>query len=535
MKAIPKILINIVSAVILIALYILCYGSENKIRILLCIGWSVSVTAILTWFPQNVEFKSDKIWKMLTIISIVVCTILAGLLCLRPTVWYDEAYTIGMINRSYGDIIEITSNDVHSPLYYFSLKLMSDFFKEGYTRLHVGKIFSALFFLGHLIIGSRLCRKIYNEKAAFFWTLLAGFMPAMIILSTSVRMYMFGMFFFTITAYCAYNLFQKESLLRWIVFTLFSIITMYVHTFSMIETFILYLILFGSFLWKKRYKSLKAFFISGAIAAIAYVPWLLTLWHQMRRWAGMEAGWGSHMEELTYENSNIFLSEWFSSLEIPNGLAILFTIGLFIYVSYYVRKYVNETKDYKPYAGIAIVGLTAIIGIIVSLGVVPCFIGRYVFPVFGLVWLFIAIGLEQIKDVRKLAVIAVCIVTCGLASFYVEWQLDNDDGLKEYRTFMENNVEEGDVVMVGIYTDAMMTLYGPEANYMIYGSKPNGLPFDNLEVFTEWEQLNGVDTIWVVEIFEGRANLSEYYTSEVVLRFHFSYYDYTVRKLTRID
>lgn len=522
-------------AVALIMLYTICFGMENKINNILAIGWSITVGTIFAWFPKQLSISEEKQNDILKIMSLVVVGACAGmtlLLCIKQGITYDEAYTIGMINRSYADIVEITANDVHSPLYYFVLKFFCG--SLGDYQIYATKLFSVIFFIGHLVLGGLFCRKIYNRKAEFYWLVLNGFMPAMVIQAASIRMYSMGLFFFTLAAFFAYRVYKEESVQKWIEFTLVSIVAMYIHTFTMIEIFVLYLLMLVLFISKKRYKSLKPFFVSGVIAGAAYVPWLGVLWHQMRRWAGVEEGWSNTIEELTYYNSDKFFAEWFSSLENPQSLAVLFGAGLLIYVSYYVRKYVDETKDIVPYIGLIIGGVVVASAIIVTISIVPCFLGRYIFPVFGLIWLYVAVGITEVKEYWKKGVIVASVLLCGVCAFREEWRLEKDEGIKEYVAFMEENFDEDDVIMADIFTDAMMTIYSPEGRYMIYGNKPECLPFDNLEVFQEWEQLDGVETVWYIERREGMVHqLDEKYSSEIVLRFSFSHYDFILQKATR--
>lgn len=476
--------------------------------------------------------KNDKILRFINIGLIVFNTLIMLFLCRNISLHYDEAYTIGMINRNYMDIVEVTSNDVHSPLYYFILKAFCDLF--GIAKIQMSKVFSVLCFEAFLILGSWFCRKNYNPKVEMYWLILAGFMPPMIIQATNVRMYALGVLMFTLTGMMAYEVFKTNRIKYWILFTISSVITMYLHTFCMIEVFLLYIILFIAILRQKKMKSVLPYVISGATAALSFVPWLVILWHQMRRWAGVEAGWGNTLEELTFYNVDRFFAEWFSNLERPQSMAVLFGVGLLIYISYYTRTYVKETKDRIPNMGLLIAGIVTAIGVIVSVYIVPCFLGRYVFPVFGLVWLFVAIGLDRMEENWKKIIIVLAVFLCGFFAYKAEYELEVDTELKQYIEFVEENVEEGDVVMFNNYHNSMVSIYAPGKEYMIYGHKPVCMPFEEVGVFKEWEQLDGVDTVWYITFTPGMAGmLGEYYTWESVMDFDFSYYTVYVEKATR--
>ena len=54
-----------------------------------------------------------------------------------------------------------------------------------------------------------------------------------------------------------------------------------------------------------------------------------------------------------------------------------------------------------------------------------------------------------------------------------------------------------------------MSVFYPENDYMIYGGMPPCLPFPNLEAFTVWDQLEGVDTVWYLCFSDGEGNKLE--------------------------
>ena len=75
---------------------------------------------------------------------------------------YDEAYTVGMIENSFSEILAITSRDVHSPVYYWILKLFC-LLPFG-NKLILSKLFSVIFMISFLILGKNICIKYYTEN-----------------------------------------------------------------------------------------------------------------------------------------------------------------------------------------------------------------------------------------------------------------------------------------------------------------------------------------------------------------------------------
>lgn len=74
-------------------------------------------------------------------LSYIIFTILSLFsisLIFNNNVWFDEAYTLSLIQHNYSEVIEILKSDMHPPLYFISLKFFCEIF--GYSIL-VTKIF----------------------------------------------------------------------------------------------------------------------------------------------------------------------------------------------------------------------------------------------------------------------------------------------------------------------------------------------------------------------------------------------------------
>uniref|UniRef100_UPI004055E99D glycosyltransferase family 39 protein n=1 Tax=Acetatifactor sp. TaxID=1872090 RepID=UPI004055E99D len=482
---------------------------------------------------QLCEGKKENIWKYACIGIFILENLLYLYLAIQRTFHYDEAYSVGMIFNSFDEIIEITGRDVHSPFYYFALKLFCMI--PGINDLVGAKLFSWLFMMLFLLFGGHVVSKRYGEKVTFFWILLSGFIPSMVIQSTTVRMYTMGLFFVTVASYLAYSLYEQETRKKWILYTIFSIMTVYIHTFCMLAMVAVYIAFMIAVLYKKNYRKLRNILLSGVIVSISFLPWLYSLWQQFSRWAGWETGWKNSFEEVTLNSFVIYLSEWFSSMENPQTLAVIFGVFLFIYVSYYVRTYVKETQDYFPYMGMILVGIVVTAGVLVSVYIVPCFLGRYVLPLFGGVWLFAAIGIAKSGKLATQIILSAVILLIGFIAYGDELKLEEDEGLNTYIECVEKemNLSE-DVIMADRYFTALFSIYYPEAEYMVYGYAPEGLPFPNTEVFTDWSQLETVDTVWLISFANNPgADLGDGFVSEKSFMFDYSYYNIRVDKLVR--
>jgi len=493
------------------------------------------MTIIMKTFCKKVEalFQKDCFWKWSCIIVFGIVNVMYLYLALCKTFHYDEAYSIGIAANSFGEIIDITSRDVHSPFYYFVLKLFC--MLPGLNELVGAKILSWLFMFLYMAFSAYVVYRRYGWKVAFFWTLVSGFVPSMIIQSTTVRMYTMGLFFVTVASYLAYSIYQRETMKKWILFTICSALSVYIHTFCLLEMVAVCGVLLLAVLIKKKYKMLGKVLGSGIIVSICFLPWLFTLWQQFTRWAGWENGWEGTFLPVSLESSTIYLSEWFSSMEYPQPLTVLFWVVLLLFASFHVRDYVRRSKDYLPCMGMILVGIILVVATVVSNYVAPCFLGRYALPLFAGVWLFAAIGIAKCQNYIKQIVISVLVIFFGIMAYRTEVQIEDASGLNTYIECVENNMDlSEDVIMADRYFNMMFSIYYPEARYMVYGYSPEGLPFRNTETFTSWEQLEGVDTVWLISFADNQgADLSEKFEAIQSFTFDYSYYQIKVEKLTR--
>lgn len=463
---------------------------------------------------------------------LVAANLLYFFLACSQVFCYDESYTIGMISREFSEIIDITANDVHSPLYYMVLRVFYLF--PGMESLASTRIFSWIFMSLYLLAGSFICRRVYNRKVEFYWLLLSAFMPAMIMQSTNVRMYAMGLFFVTTASYLAYSLYKYESRQKWILFTVFSLIAVYIHTFCMIEMVVVYGLFVVAVLREKNYLKLRKILCSGVAVSVGFLPWLIVLYHQFRRWSGAEEGWGSHIESVSWETIKEYMAEWFSSLENPNSYVIGFSLLLIGIAAVYCIGYVRKSKNMFPLMGVLVAGVTFTVAMLVSVCIVPCFMGRYLFPVFGGIWLFVAVGMSRIKQIWVKIPLVVGILLCSLVTVQSEMQLRDEDGLKAYLEYMNEDLEEDDVIMCDTFFASMMNIFYPQIEYMVYGWMPEGLPFDNTTVFTDYEQLEGVDTVWYISLEMRYGNLDQEYTAVERIEIPYSYYNIILEKYERM-
>lgn len=467
------------------------------------------------------------IWKFMPLVALLVW----GSLCITNNLWYDEAYSASMVSLPWMRLIYITAVDDHSPFYYVLLKLFYHLCGGG-THFWSLKLMSLLFMMGYIMLGKYYVKKLFDEKISMWFMIFSVLMPIMTVQAGNVRMYAVALFFLTLTGLTAYDIYLEETRKKWIVFCLASICTVYCHTFALIQTFLFYVLFFCVLIYKKRTDSIKRLGGGGITVAIVFSPWLLVTVRQLI--LRMRYDTGSVHNRPKMEDFMDYCAEWLSAVETPIPLVVFLGMGLAIVLGYCAVDWMRGKGNYAPAIGMGALGLTILAGVLISVYINNCFMGRYVFPGFGFLMLFYAVGMSNINSAKMKGALLVVACFCFLLQYRSELQLEYDDGLEVYEAFWEKEVGEEDVI-IGPYTHTIfLNVYHPNQQYYLYGGKLYSLPFDNTDALYSPEPLKEVDgNIWWI-CFEGDIPdpLIEEYDYTEAVSFHYMYYDFVIYRLT---
>lgn len=83
----------------------------------------------------------QKIWLWLAMVMTAVFALLSFVIGLNQSIWFDEAYSVNLAQRSVGEIISLTAVDVHPPLYYLFLKVWGEIFGFSEVALRCSSVF----------------------------------------------------------------------------------------------------------------------------------------------------------------------------------------------------------------------------------------------------------------------------------------------------------------------------------------------------------------------------------------------------------
>lgn len=122
------------------------------------------------------------------------------MLCFSSDIWYDELFTVGLVEHSYGDMVRFTAVDVHPPLYYCIVKLFLDLCKlimPGVRTVIPAKIVSVLPYFVLLLYAVTFLRRRFGIFTGGLFLFCVTAMPQLSAYTVEVRMYGWALLFVT--------------------------------------------------------------------------------------------------------------------------------------------------------------------------------------------------------------------------------------------------------------------------------------------------------------------------------------------------
>ncbi len=490
----------------------------------------VSGNSIWEKFRKN----SETVYIIFTAVWIFICAVSYFFLCISPVCGYDESYTVSMISHSFSDIVKITSRDVHSPLYYFLVRLFS--FLPGIDHIHAPKLFSYVCAIAFLIVTSVFTGHKYGRRTAFCTVLLASVSPMMIAQVCNGRMYAPGLFFFSVSLYEAYLLTEEIRAHRIAVFIISSVMTVWLHHVFMTMMVMVFVVFMIAALAKKEYKRFRVYLFSGIATGVSFLPWLFVMIGQFSN----KNSTGSVMHPLSdstwyREYFRFWKDELFSAEFYVNGWMTRFWMSLFLLMIIGVIFYtVKNKKDLLPLLGPVLMFITFLTTGMLLVMYSGQFYARYAFPGFAGIWLSMGFLLSFDRFKKKplniaFGVFRVLVLLAalffGIKTYDGQKAGLNVSGIDEYLACMDE-VEDGDAVMFSDTWSSLLQIYDPDEEYWIYGYNPEGMPFDYIGVYTNSEQMDAYNRVWLIgnDIIQMNS-MGDGYTEKKTVEFdHHSYH-----------
>lgn len=338
--------------------------------------------------------------KIMLIVLILLFTGLYVSLIFNKNIWTDEAFTMQLVRENnFRGIIKETANDVHPPLYYLIVKLFVLVFGD---RFYIYKMVSVIPMVLTMLLACVYIRPWWGTRTAVMYTILLNALPCVMEYGIQIRMYAWALFFVTWAGLSAYGLCKKNQRKYCVQLAAASICGCYTHTYAMLSCVCIYLLVCSVALCATRkeikWSMFKGCVLSGCVVAVSYVPWLFVLLRQMTN--RIDNYW---IEPVTGQVICSYPEYLFES-RLPGSTLLymlLCIVAVFVCVRSCLKQDNGRQNGMAALMMLAVLVMTAGIGIVVSVVVTPFFIARYLVPCMGLLALFLAIAFVPVIDEKK--------------------------------------------------------------------------------------------------------------------------------------
>ena len=452
--------------------------------------------------------KSKTKMQKLHIAIIIIGAIFISLSTFHSNIWFDEAYSVGMVERTLSEIWNIGGHDVHPVLYYWMLRIVSLIGTAwGITgaagKIIIYRIFSVIPMIILGTLGYTHIRKDFGEKVGMIFSFLVFFLPESAIYANEIRMYSWAILSVTSLAIYAYRLRLAENSNRknWLIFFIASISSIFLHYYGLMAAGLINVFLLIYLIKNKRGKDIISICTFGLIQLIAYIPWLMCLARQLSQVS--KGFWIS----FTFPDSlyEVVASQLTGNISYKPQI---FMLAVFFYI-YLIIKLIKQKESKTP----AILSLGLYLAVIIAAIIMTQVLNttilyyRYLFVITGLYIFTISYILSKENNNRIIWGICAIIAILGtINNVKLIKEAYDESNFKQYE-YLEENIQEGDIIiykeighgstMTIYFTENKQYFYNPENWHVEEAYKALG---DHMEIYTNTdlaEKLEG--RIWIID------------------------------------
>lgn len=220
-----------------------------------------------------------RVGRRLTWIAVSLCAF--GVYFVRiehEPLWLDETYSAAMTRHGFKDLVRFTAADVHPPLYYLLLKLCTLVLGDSPAALRIP---SALAGTGLILLSAGPVRRIWDQRTAWVFAVLALFSPGLLCFAQEARMYALATLLVTGAALYGQLAVRNGRRGDFVAFGVFTWTASLTHYFALVAVGTNALILLATAA-KSRDHALRPLAISALAALLGFLPWAPSFWGQLR-------------------------------------------------------------------------------------------------------------------------------------------------------------------------------------------------------------------------------------------------------------
>jgi uncharacterized membrane protein len=433
-----------------------------------------------------------------------------------------------LIRYPYADIISRTARDVHPPAYYLLAKPWVSIFGNSIFSI---RFLSLLFSVGIVFLVYLIVKEIWDERSAFWSSMLVAFSPFMIRFAQEARMYGVVAFFTTLATYFFVKFIKERNdkyLLLYVPAMAVAMYTQYYSFFVIISHWVIMALFtpeIWPFHWIKGIKEKAGVFnykwwLANISLLILYLPWFPVAYRQVTRVSG----------------SYWILPEWITIRTVPNNILqfitythfdkIFFsnigpiiywlTIALLVFSGLYLIAYKNKIRTVLS---LYVFGyLPMLLVFTLSKLRTPIYQDRY-FPFSALalfaIWGIVIASINNNFARKVVGISAITVLSIGIYIMHI----DVNHQMKQLKVAVDENKQSDDVLLSGeLYTFLDGSYYFGYKNIRFLSNPVDGygessLFYDQQEDFVvSNSQKNYLgDRIWVI----GKTGEKDYYSPKL--------------------
>jgi uncharacterized membrane protein len=277
---------------------------------------------------------NPKTEKILVFLVFTVCLALRLAFITQKNLWFDEVFSWHLSLDSFYEIIVRTSNDIHPPLFYFTLKIWNFVFGDSVAAM---RLLSSLFTSSSVFFLYSISKRYLEPSKAMLVILLYSVSPLNLYYGQEVRMAAMNLFLNIGSVYFLLKLMDKPHDYHRIFkekyaipFVLFSVAAIYTHYFSffILAAELLYII----YIYRRNSKQYIAYLyllLSIGVVYLIWVPELISHFSRGQSWRSPQTLSLVMHEYVNYiRDLNLGLYYYYSNLEIVKYITYFAAIML---------------------------------------------------------------------------------------------------------------------------------------------------------------------------------------------------------------
>ncbi len=375
---------------------------------------------VMVWMNEKIKgekaaFLKDAAGYLLAGLSVLML-LKSLMLCFSNDIWYDELFTVGMAQHSYGELVAFTASDVHPPLYYIIVKFATDLCKlisASADPVVIAKVISVLPYFILLLYSLTFIKKRFGALTGGLFLFCVTAMPQMSAYTVEMRMYSWALLFVTAAYLHAYAAVTEDAApgickLHAAAFVFYGVAAAYTQYFACVAVVMIYLYVLVVFLLRDRHR-VKEWLLWVAASAVCYAPWLFVLAGQISAvgadyWI-LPLTWRSLGGCVKFLMKPAFANETFNVI-----MAVVMTVAYAtVFISSATKLYHNSTvlrRDSDTAwheaafltAGVGVLAGLVLFGFAASIIFRPIFVYRYMFPALGCFWFAFAMAVGMTAE-----------------------------------------------------------------------------------------------------------------------------------------